>query len=105
MPPRLGRWFEAFLPLQNSHISIFYEDGRFLGLSFFRLGGCCNTEVVRLFACFACVQRRGQVMRGSDDQPGKMLSHSNVSCRARVPPEHPLRTIRAVRDEALEGVS
>ena len=42
-------------------------------------------------------------MRGSDEQPGMMFSY--VSCEARVPAGHPLRTIRAVVDEALEVLS
>jgi hypothetical protein len=42
-------------------------------------------------------------MRGLDDHPG--FGFSYVSCEARVPPDHPLRTIRAVVDEALEVMS
>ena len=42
-------------------------------------------------------------MRGSDEQTGALFSY--VSCEARVPPEHPLRLIRAVVDEALDVLS
>ena len=42
-------------------------------------------------------------MRGSDNQPAMMFSY--VSCEARVPAGHPLRTIRAVVDEALDVLS
>jgi len=42
-------------------------------------------------------------MRGSDDQTGALFSY--VSCEARVPPDHPLRLIRAVVDEALDVLS
>ena len=42
-------------------------------------------------------------MRGSDNQPSMMFSY--VSCEARVPAGHPLRTIRAVVDEALDVLS
>ena len=39
-------------------------------------------------------------MRGVDEQTGALFSY--VSCEARVPPDHPLRLIRAVVDEALD---
>jgi transposase len=39
-------------------------------------------------------------MRGADDQPGAMCRF--VSLQARVPPDHPLRTIRGITDRALE---
>src|SRR5271165_1834763 len=42
-------------------------------------------------------------MRGSDEQTGALFSY--VSCEARVPPDHPLRLIRAVVDEALDVLS
>jgi transposase len=42
-------------------------------------------------------------MRGEDSQPGTLFSY--VSCEARVPADHPLRTIRAIVDEALEALS
>ena len=42
-------------------------------------------------------------MRGSDEQTASMFSY--VSCEARVPPDHPLRLIRAVVDEALDVLS
>ena len=42
-------------------------------------------------------------MRGGDDQLGALFSY--VSCEARVPPDHPLRLIRAVVDEALDVLS
>jgi len=42
-------------------------------------------------------------MRGHDEQPGSLFSY--VSCEARVPPDHPLRLIRAVVDEALDVLS
>jgi hypothetical protein len=37
-------------------------------------------------------------MRGEDSQTGSLSSY--VSCEARVPTDHPLRTIRAIVDEA-----
>ena len=42
-------------------------------------------------------------MRGRDEQTGALFSY--VSCEARVPPDHPLRLIRAVVDEALDVLS
>jgi transposase len=42
-------------------------------------------------------------MRGTDDQSSAMFSY--VSCEARVPADHPLRTIRMIVDEALEVLS
>ena len=42
-------------------------------------------------------------MRGDDEQTGTLFSY--VSCEARVPPDHPLRLIRAVVDEALDVLS
>ncbi|MBV8912298.1 MAG: IS5 family transposase [Acetobacteraceae bacterium] len=42
-------------------------------------------------------------MRGSDEQTGALFSY--VSCESRVPPDHPLRLIRAVVDEALDVLS
>jgi transposase len=42
-------------------------------------------------------------MRGGDDGPEGLFSY--VSCEARVPPNHPLRPIRAICDEALEVLS
>ena len=42
-------------------------------------------------------------MRGSDEQTASMFSY--VSCEARVPPDHPLRLVRAVVDEALDVLS
>ena len=42
-------------------------------------------------------------MRGGDRDAGSLFSY--VSCEARVPPDHPLRAIRAVVDEALEDLS
>ena len=42
-------------------------------------------------------------MRGSDNQSAMVFSY--VSCEARVPAGHPLRTIRAVVDEALDVLS
>ena len=42
-------------------------------------------------------------MRGEDEQTGAMFSY--VSCEARVLPDHPLRLIRAVVDEALDVLS
>ena len=42
-------------------------------------------------------------MRGGDEQTGALFSY--VSCEARVPPDHPLRLIRAVVDEALDVLS
>ena len=42
-------------------------------------------------------------MRGGDGQTGALFSY--VSCEARVPPDHPLRLIRAVVDEALDVLS
>ncbi|ESQ85342.1 hypothetical protein ABENE_19010 [Asticcacaulis benevestitus DSM 16100 = ATCC BAA-896] len=42
-------------------------------------------------------------MRGSDIQTAGLFSY--VSCEARVPPSHPLRSIRAIVEEALEVLS
>lgn len=42
-------------------------------------------------------------MRGSDVQQGGMFSY--VSLESRVPPEHPLRAVKALLDEALAGMS
>jgi transposase len=42
-------------------------------------------------------------MRGEDRQTAALFSY--VSCEARVPPDHPLRLIRAVVDEALDVLS
>jgi transposase len=42
-------------------------------------------------------------MRGGDEQTDALFSY--VSCEARVPPDHPLRLIRAVVDEALDVLS
>lgn len=42
-------------------------------------------------------------MRGSDEQSAELFSY--VSCEARVPPDHPLRAIRMIVDEALEVLS
>lgn len=42
-------------------------------------------------------------MRGGDEQTASLFSY--VSCEARVPPDHPLRLIRAVVDEALDVLS
>ena len=42
-------------------------------------------------------------MRGEDSQTGLLFSY--VSCEARVPADHPLRTIRAIIDEALDVLS
>jgi transposase len=42
-------------------------------------------------------------MRGSDERTESLFSY--VSCEARVPPDHPLRPIRAIVDEALEVLS
>jgi transposase len=42
-------------------------------------------------------------MRGEDAQTASLFSY--VSCEARVPPDHPLRTIRAIVDEALVVLS
>lgn len=42
-------------------------------------------------------------MRGEDRQTGGLFSY--VSCEARVPLDHPLRLIRAVVDEAFDGLS
>lgn len=42
-------------------------------------------------------------MRGKDSQPGTLFSY--VSREARVPSDHPLRTIRAIVDDALEALS
>jgi len=41
-------------------------------------------------------------MRGSDECTESLFSY--VSCEARVPKDHPLRPIRAIVDEALEGL-
>jgi transposase len=42
-------------------------------------------------------------MRGSDEQPGYLFSY--VSAEARVPPDHPLRPLRAIVDDALRRLS
>ena len=42
-------------------------------------------------------------MRGYDDHGEAAFAY--VSCETRVPPDHPLRTIRAIVDEALKGLS
>jgi transposase len=42
-------------------------------------------------------------MRGEDSKSGALFSY--VSCEARVPADHPLRSIRAIVDEALEVLS
>jgi transposase len=42
-------------------------------------------------------------MRGSDEQSGSMFSY--VSLEARVPADHPLRSIRRITDRALERLS
>lgn len=42
-------------------------------------------------------------MRGADEQAGAMFSY--VSLEDRVPPDHPLRTIRRMTDRALERLS
>ncbi len=42
-------------------------------------------------------------MRGLDEETASLFS--DVSCEARVPPDHPLRLIRAVVDEALDVLS
>jgi transposase len=42
-------------------------------------------------------------MRGADQQPGSMFSY--VSLEERVPPDHPLRAIRRITDQALEALS
>jgi len=42
-------------------------------------------------------------MRGADERSEGLFSY--VSCEARVPADHPLRSIRAIMDEALEGLS
>ena len=42
-------------------------------------------------------------MRGSDEQPGYLFSY--VSAEARVPPDHPLRPVRRIVDEALRRLS
>jgi transposase len=42
-------------------------------------------------------------MRGSDERSEGLFSY--VSCEARVPADHPLRSIRAIVDEALEVLS
>jgi transposase len=42
-------------------------------------------------------------MRGSDDQPGYLFSY--VSAEARVPPDHPLRPVRRIVDDALRQLS
>jgi transposase len=49
------------------------------------------------------VSIRGIVMRGSDAGSESLFSY--VSCEARVPPNHPLRPIRAMVDEVLEVLS
>jgi hypothetical protein len=42
-------------------------------------------------------------MRGDDRQPDSMFSY--VSPEQRVPPDHPLRVIRGLADEALRDMS
>ncbi|MGF7213769.1 transposase, partial [Skermanella aerolata] len=42
-------------------------------------------------------------MRGFDDHGEAAFAY--VSCETRVPPDHPLRTIRVIVDEALKGLS
>ena len=42
-------------------------------------------------------------MRGEDGRNGKLFSY--VDLEARVPAEHPLRTIREIANEALAGMS
>jgi transposase len=42
-------------------------------------------------------------MRGYDNHGEAAFAY--VSCETRVPPDHPLRTIRAIVDEALKGLS
>jgi transposase len=42
-------------------------------------------------------------MRGPDERSDGLFSY--VSCEARVPPDHPLRPVRAIVDEALEVLS
>jgi transposase len=42
-------------------------------------------------------------MRGSDEQPGYLFSY--VSAEARVPPDHPLRPVRRIVDDALRRLS
>ena len=42
-------------------------------------------------------------MRGEDANRAALFSY--VSCEARVPADHPLRSIRAIVDEALEALS
>ena len=42
-------------------------------------------------------------MRGSEERTDQLFSY--VSCEARVPPDHPLRPIRMIVDEALEVLS
>jgi hypothetical protein len=41
-------------------------------------------------------------MRGSDATTGSMFSY--VDIEARVPPQHPIRTIRRIVNEVLEGL-
>ena len=42
-------------------------------------------------------------MRGADRREDQLFSY--VSCEARVPPDHPLRGVRMIVDEALEVLS
>ena len=42
-------------------------------------------------------------MRGADEQPGSMFSY--VTLETRVPPDHPLREIRRITDQALARLS
>ena len=42
-------------------------------------------------------------MRGGDIKTESLFSY--VSCEARAPPDHPLRPIRAIEDEALQVLS
>ena len=42
-------------------------------------------------------------MRGADERSGSMFSY--VSLEDRVPPDHPLRTVRRITDRALERLS
>jgi len=41
-------------------------------------------------------------MRGADEQPGSMFSYGSLE--ARVPADHPLRTVRAITDRALAQI-
>jgi transposase len=48
------------------------------------------------------VDRRAGAMRGADIEQSGMFSY--VSLESRVPPEHPLRRVRVLLDEALESM-